>query len=337
MDNRRRFRMLVLTDHTTHREGESIYPLLRTMATNDLCSSIDVASRGNSKNNPFFYEYSSNKLFAVQVDQNFNFNKRKDLYMELSRKVYLSDFDVVFLRMDRPIPDEFFDFLMDQFPEENIINRPSGIRLTGSKRFLLRFPELCPPMKLCHTIEDIEVFRDQFPIVLKPLQNFGGKGLIRINGEKVWIENQPLSFENLKPIIEEHLQQQGPYLAMKYLNNVTMGDKRIIVVKGKIMGAILRIPQKGSWLSNLSMGASAHYTEPDSNEREIANTISQPILEQGVVIFGFDTLMNDDGKRVLSEINTLNVGGLYEAELYSGKPVLQMASNSIWEYISENS
>ena len=44
-------------------------------------------------------------------------------------------------------------------------------------------------------------------------------------------------------------QIQDGYLAMKYLQNVTLGDKRIIVVNSKIMGAVLRKPpdDSGPW------------------------------------------------------------------------------------------
>ncbi len=84
------------------------------------------------------------------------------------------------------------------------------------------------------------------------------------------------------------------------------------------------------------MGASAHFAEPDKEEIQIANTLIPIMKEKEVVIFGFDTLVGDDNRRVLSEINSLNMGGLYEAEYYSGKPIIENASNAIWEYIAEN-
>ncbi|MCB9293918.1 MAG: hypothetical protein H6559_12475 [Lewinellaceae bacterium] len=52
----------------------------------------------------------------------------------------------------------------------------SGIEETSNKAFLTQFPEICPPMQLCQTVDDIWNFQERFPIVLKPLENYGGAG-----------------------------------------------------------------------------------------------------------------------------------------------------------------
>ncbi|NEQ12113.1 MAG: hypothetical protein F6K37_41570 [Moorea sp. SIO4E2] len=86
----------------------------------------------------------------------------------------------------------------------------------------------------------------------------------------------------------------------------------------------------------MSAGGSTTVGEPDQDEIRIAETIIPSFLEQGIVIFGFDTLVDDNGKRVLSEINTLNVTGLEEAQTHSGKPVVQESSDLMWSYICEH-
>ena len=125
-------------------------------------------------------------------------------------------------------------------------------------------------------------------------------------------------------------------LAMKYLKNVTQGDKRVVVVGGEIQGAILRLPARGSWLCNLKQGGSAAFADVDKSERQIAEVISPILRKQGVLIFGFDTLVDDHGIRRLSEINTLNVGGLLQAQEFSGVPIIKNSANAIWKYIVEN-
>ncbi|HXR82408.1 MAG TPA: hypothetical protein VN763_15890, partial [Saprospiraceae bacterium] len=50
--------------------------------------------------------------------------------------------------------------------------------------------------------------------------------------------------------------------------------------------------------------------------------------------YGFDTLIDDDGKRVLSEINTMSVGGLMPLQEMSGRPVVEEAARGIWDYVS---
>ena len=46
-------------------------------------------------------------------------------------------------------------------------------------------------------------------------------------------------------------------MCQKFLNQINKGDKRVFIIDGKIVGAISRIPKKGSFLSNLSKGGKA--------------------------------------------------------------------------------
>lgn len=332
----KKYRILAITDHHTHGGISSIYPLLRTMAKHPVCDSIQVASRGNPKNKEFFYDYTSTELMSLLVDDNFVPQESGEQFLNASIKTDFKDHDLIFLRIDRPIPDEFFEFITSHVPEDKIINRPSGIKKTDTKASLLNFPELCPPMKLCSTLEEILEFNQKFPIVLKPLRSYGGKGILRIVDDQAWEGNNQYSLDDYKSVIEESLSDSGDYLAMKYLKNYSKGDKRVLVVNGKVTGGFLRIPKEDSWICNMSAGGSTTVGEPDQDEIRIAETIIPSFLEQGIVIFGFDTLVDDDGKRVLSEINTLNVTGLEEAQTHSGKPVVQESSDLMWSYICEH-
>ena len=331
----RTFRVLVLTDHATHRPGESIYPLLREMSRHSDCAMIMVASRSHPENVDFFYNFRSTQVYCRSVTQEFVYEPDGYGFLTKEHVVRIHDFDFLFLRLDRPFPGELFTFLIRNFNEQYIINRPSGIHSTGSKEFLLKFPDICPPMRLCVTIQDVLEFRDHHPIVLKPLKSYGGQGLIRVEGDALWQEESKASFSDVDVVseLQSLLAEKGPYLGMKFMKNVSQGDKRVIVVNGKIMGAMLRMPREGSWLCNLARGGVSYFADVDEDEKHIAACISPPIIDSGVVIFGFDTLVDDDGHRILSEINTLNVGGLYEAELHSGRPVVKNSSEEIWNYM----
>ena len=54
-----------------------------------------------------------------------------------------------------------------------------------------------------------------------------------------------------------------------------------------------------------------------------------------MVIFGLDTLVGDQGTRVLSEINTLNVGGLWEIDCHSSPGATARAAELLWRYVGE--
>ena len=89
------------------------------------------------------------------------------------------------------------------------------------------------------TCLDINSFKDLFPIVLKPLGGYGGKGIVKIDGEQVWAGKEQIAFDNFM----KHIRGSGfEYLGVKFLKNISEGDKRIIVVDGENMGASLRLP-----------------------------------------------------------------------------------------------
>ena len=60
-------------------------------------------------------------------------------------------------------------------------------------------------------------------------------------------------------------------MCQKYLPKISEGDKRVFLINGKICGAISRVPQKGSYLSNMSKGATAKNTQLTKFEKIFPN------------------------------------------------------------------
>ena len=326
-----RHQLLVLTDHSTHTEENSIYPLLREMSKDPQCSGIDVVSRGNDINQLFFEKMAVKSLYATKVHSNFSFTPdgrflKKDLH-----KVGLRSYDAVLLRLPHPIAPGFLQHLASSYPNTLFINAPQGIELTGSKTYLLNFPELCPPLKHCKTIADIEEFRKLFSIVLKPVRNYGGRGVIKIEDEKAYrAEGGEMPLEIFFKSLEG---QKIDFIAARYLKNVSLGDKRIIVCNGQILGAALRLPANNGWVCNVARGGKSSGAEADEDEMAIIGRLNPALAALGIIFYGIDTLVNDDGRRVLSEINTLSIGGLSKIAEYSRRPVVRQAADILWDYI----
>ena len=324
-----KYRMLVLTDHRGHSAENSIYSLLLALRNHPACESIAVASRGNTFNHAFFKNHRDQHLFVSPVDASFGFYQDGRRFNHFMRRARVSDYDVILLRLPPPLTDSFWDFLTSSYPDHRIINRPSGIRETSSKAFLLQFPDLCPEMKLCRSVEDTLAFSNRFPVVLKPLRNYGGRGILRIEDGKVWEGNQYVQLEDwLKGLAD----QEVTFLGMRFLPNVSKGDKRIVVCNGEVLGASLRLPPEGSWMCNAAQGGIPHAATLTPEEEHIARRLSPELTRRGVVMFGFDTLTDDDGRRVLSEVNTVSIGGLAQMGRLSGQPVVRRAAELIWKY-----
>lgn len=325
--------MLVITDHETHKPGESIYPLLSCMTKNRACASLDIASRGNEKNASFFVNNSTQSLYVHEISSDFIFEKKDTFFSVAERKTTLDTYDIIFLRIDRPFSILLAKHIRTLAKTKLIINEPAGILKTGSKKYLLNYQDFCPPLKICRSIDDIKEFCARYPTILKPFESYGGKGIIRITNDIATASGIDYPIDSYWKILE-----QKPFdgcLAMKYLKDVHLGDKRIIVVNKTILGATLRRPPEHSFICNLEQGGSSEFATIDDREACIAEALTPQLIKEGILFYGFDTLVDNDGKRVLSEINTLNVGGLYEVEYHSGKPVIKIASDLIWDYIIE--
>lgn len=328
-----KYSILCLTDHVGHSKENSLYSLINGFLGHSLCSNVVVASRSNPNNAPFFIDKKFDSINGIEVDQTFSFETNERLTND-THTIDTAAFNILFLRLPRPISDDFLLSLEAHFSQSVIINTPSGIVATSTKAVLLNFQDVCPPIKLCQSVDDVLSFASQFPIVLKPLKAYGGKGILRLIDGKIHDginEHDALSYWTRH---SNYIQEHG-YLAMKYLKNVNKGDKRLLVVDGEILASSLRLPAPDSWLCNVAMGGTSVSSQPDAREIEIISRISPYLRQQGILIYGADTLVGDDGHRTLSEINTLSIGGFPQAEKQTGKPIIQMTINKLIKHADE--
>ena len=324
-------KILTLTDHRSFAQYDSLYELMSQLNSSKGVE-LFIASRGDAKNTPFFDKMKSNNIWAKNFDEGFSYDNKNNWFNETS-ELNINDFDGMLLRLDQPVEVDFLEFLTSFESKVKIINSPAGLIKTGSKRFLINFPDLVPSIKLCNTLEDVFTASSKEAIVLKPLRGYGGYGILRLENGNLFQGDSDLIALNSKEastVIKQHL----PCVSMRFLKNISLGDKRIIICNGKILGAVLRVPAQGSWLANLAQGGETKRTEITSEEHQIVGIISKEMQEHGIFLYGLDTLVNDDGKRVLSEINPVNVGGFIQIEeMYNIKIIDKVIVSlcSLWD------
>lgn len=323
-------KILVLTDHSGHSAANSLYALVRAMLVYSKVTSVRVASRGTEANADFFACAKTDYLFAVEVDANFSFATDGAGFGEsLLLNTPLTWADGVVLRIPHPVPSGWFTFLAESFGDTPVVNRPAGIATTTPKSWLLNVAELCAPMKMCATSAEVLAFAKTRDTVLKPLEGYGGKGILRILEGVVEVEDMRIPLEDWP----QQPEAQFPYLAMEYLPRVVEGDKRIVVVGDRVLGAALRIPAEGQWLCNVSQGGRAELTSLTPAEETIVATLRPHMKQLGVVMYGIDTLMGNDGHRVLSEVNTMSIGGLIDLSPTDGKTAAEWAAAGLVGYL----
>lgn len=324
------FRLLVLTDHSGHSAENSLYPLLQAMHDHPGYDDIDIASRGFQQNGAFFEGIEGSPLYVRAVEHDVQFHPEADWLKPETEITSSEEYDAIFLRLPPPPSRNFFRFLKHWAWKHVIFNHPDGILETSSKSFLLNFQKYTPPVKLCYDIDEIKRFAKRFPIVLKPLYNYGGKGVVRVFDNQVDTGDELLTLDTFAGRLRQEI---FPLLAMKFMEHVGQGDKRILVVNGEVQGASLRLPAEGSWICNVARGGNAVPAEPTDREVEMAHAVAEPLLERGILIFGFDTLEDGDGMRYLSEVNTMSIGGIRQMEEQTGRPILARVVELIWQYL----
>lgn len=331
----KKYNFLVLTEHTKHSNQNSLYALVAELVQQEQVNQVYVASRGNDENKAFFEDRNSSKVAATLADASFAYEANGIQFLEGTTTVDIQSVDVVFMRLPRPATDEFLEHLVAIAPKQVFVNNPKGIIKTSTKEFLLNFPSVCPPMTLCRSEKEVLDFASKYRIVLKPLREYGGKGVVKVEDSKVYAgDGEPKAIQDYLMEIKEELETSG-YLAMKFLKNVSEGDKRILVVNGKILASSLRLPAPDSWLCNVAQGGTSVPSTVNPEEEAMIQEIAPVLLKEGIVMFGADTLVDDDGKRILSEVNTLSIGGFPQAEVQTGMPVVKMAIDEIIAYVNQ--
>ena len=220
------------------------------------------------------------------------------------RRVELSEFDVVQMRQDPPFDMHYIDatfFLEAIHPKTLVVNNPAEVRSAPEKLFVTKFPDLQPPTLITWDREAIRDFRARHgDIVLKPLNGRGGSGVTR------HLADDP----NLDSLLEIHAELgREPVIVQKFLPSVTKGDKRILLVDGEPIGAVLRVPALNDARSNLHVGGKPVRTELDDDDRAIVRAIAPTLAEFGQIFVGIDVI----GGR-LTEINITSPTGIRHIE-----------------------
>ena len=71
----------------------------------------------------------------------------------------------------------------------------------------------------------------------------------------------------------------------------------------------------------------------DARELQMARKLAETLLPKGIAMFGMDTLVDDDGQRILSEVNTLSIGGIKPLEDLSGQPLVKKTISLLTQYM----
>ena len=232
-----------------------------------------------------------------------------------------TDIDVILMRQDPPFDMSYITathILEHVHPHTLVINNPTNVRNTPEKLFVTHFENVMPPTLITSDEEEIFGFRKEFKdIIVKPLFGNGGAGVFHIKPDD----------ENLSSLIELHKTfYREPLMIQEYVPAVRQGDKRIILIDGKPVGAVNRVPAKGEARSNMHVGGKPMKCKLTGRDREICEIIGPSLKEKGLLFVGIDVIGN-----YLTEINVTSPTGIQELSRFEDTNIASL----IWDAIEK--
>lgn len=223
--------------------------------------------------------------------------------------VDLATMDVVFQRKDPPFDMTYIlaCYLLDLIPPPTVVlNRPDSLIRFNEKLWAMRFTSFHPHTLLSRDKERVVAFVENLrgPAVLKPWDGNGGRGVVVTEaGDR-----------NLRSLVELLTQEGHAYvIAQRYIPGIAKGDKRILLLDGEPVGAVLRVPGPHDHRGNIHVGATVEASPLTDREREICDALGPELRANGLFFVGIDVI---DG--FLTEINVTSPTGIQEANRLYG-------------------
>lgn len=229
----------------------------------------------------------------------------------------LAGFDVIFMRAEPPLDPLMLNFLDSVKDDVFIINSVRGMREANNKLYTAAFEdpnnEIIPVTHVSknknYLIQMIEESNSD-KMILKPLDGFGGSGVILIEKSAMGNINSLLDF-----YIHKKDGTSDYVILQEYIEGADKGDVRILILNGIPIGAMRRIPGEKDHRSNVSAGGTVAKHKLTPQEKLLCNKIGPKLLKDGLYFVGIDVI---GGKLV--EVNVMSPGGItYMNKVYKTK------------------
>jgi glutathione synthase len=225
-------------------------------------------------------------------------------------RVELSRLDAVFIRKDPPF-DAAYLYLTQQLDLVKdrvfVMNDPRGVRDANEKLFAFQFLEFMPRSLVSADRAEIIAFVSTVggTAVLKPLDGAGGSGVVVLSaGDR-----------NVRSMVDI-MTSEGKRLALvqEYQPAIRQGDKRVLLLDGEPLGAILRVPREDDVRANIHAGGQVVACDLTTRERELVSAVAPKLREYGLWFVGLDLI----GEKLI-EVNVTSPTGIQELGRHQGK------------------
>lgn len=221
----------------------------------------------------------------------------------------LDEMDAVFMRTDPPVtvPYLYATYILDYINQDKtlVINTPAGIRMANEKMYALQFKEVIPETIVSQDKSVIRKFVEQKgAAVLKPLGGKAGEGIL-------FLEPSDRNFNSLVEVSTQRGRE--PVMVQTYLPAAKDGDKRIILLNGKPIGAVNRIPTGNEFRGNMAVGGRVAQADITEQEQKICAQVGPKLQQDGLYFVGIDVIGG-----YLTEVNVTSPTGIREIDRLNG-------------------
>ena len=228
-------------------------------------------------------------------------NLKKQFSTGTSKIWNAKNFDLILIRKEPPVNESYLymTYLLEMISGSvKIMNHPRGIRNANEKLWTLRFPKWIPKTLAAADPENILNFaHTSGATIIKPLNQKGGKDVFILNSGSAARMKQMLNGEKNFIMAQKQLPQ-----------NKGVGEKRIILLNGKVLCAYLKKPKKGEFRANLDLGANFLPTTLTLKEKKLIRELAPQLRKEGLDFVGLDVLQEK-----LLEVNVTCPAGVSEA------------------------
>jgi glutathione synthase len=218
------------------------------------------------------------------------------------------DFDLVWQRVDPPVDTEYVTStqILGLCSRALVLNRPAGILAANEKLYACAFPDLMAETLVSRRIPQLVDFMAKVggDMIVKPLGGKGGEGIFHLRHDD----------RNLFSILEQSTAfETRRVMAQRYLPEVRQGDKRILLLDGEPIGAVLRVPREHETRSNLHVGGRPAPAHLDDRDRSIVGRLAPALRRDGLFFVGIDVIGG-----LLTEVNVTSPTGVQEINALEG-------------------
>ncbi|KLV04054.1 glutathione synthetase [Photobacterium aquae] len=216
----------------------------------------------------------------------------------------LAGFDVIFMRANPPLDTMALNFLDSVRDQTFIMNDIDGLRVANNKLYTTSLPdpnnEFIPVTHVSKNRDYLERVLEESTndrMILKPLNGYGGKGVILI---------EKSAKSSVKSLLDFYIGDNQNYVILQdYIEGAEEGDVRIMMLNGEPIGAMRRVPAQGDVRSNIHAGGKEVKHTLTKQELRLCKHIGPKLVRDGLYFVGLDVI---NGKLV--EVNVLSPGGI---------------------------